>query len=266
MKHFIVKQDFYAIAAQEDLDLLIDENIGIMHKCISIAVDEAAGYLSVKYNVKKIMPDVLVYSTNEGVIFHKDDLVLVPDNQYDYIYKVTSKEWKPFEDPDIEKNCVLDDTRNQKLVEVVATIALYHLHKRLAPNNIPEFRKKQYDGDGDAYIMSAIKWLMMVREGNITPADWELKTSEQEYEDEHDGEEPMFDIDGDDPAEGMMWGGSNLHEYSLNGYECNRNVHLHIPEKKEESEDSEESESSESEGPEVIDSGWTIPLDPQPIP
>ena len=237
-KHFIVKQDFYAIAAQEDLDLLIDENIGIMHKCIAIAVDEAAGYLSVKYNLDKIMPDVKVFNDNEGTVYHKDDLILVPDNQFDYIYRVTSKEWEPSEDDDFESNTILDDTRNQKLVEVVATIALYHMHKRISPNNIPEFRKKEYDGDGDAYIMSAIKWLMMVRSGDITPADWELRKSEDEYEKET-GEEPMFDIDGDDPADGMMWGGSNLYEYSLNGYEWNKNVHLHVKKDKEDEEETE---------------------------
>lgn len=266
-KHFIVKQDFYSIATQEDLDLLIDENIRIMHNCIRIAIDEAAGYLSVKYNIDKIMPDIKIFDDSEGVEYVEGDLIAIPESEFNDIYTVTSKKWIPSEDepaPDFESNTVLEDPRNQKLVEVVCTIALYHMHKRLSPNNIPDFRKKEYDGDGDAYIMSAIKWLMLVRNGDITPNGWKLRTTEEQYEEET-GVEPMFDVDGDDASEGIMWGGSNLYEYSLNGYEWNRNVHLHIPKPKEEEETTEE-EIGDEGYPQVPDGGWVIPIDPQPIP
>lgn len=266
MRHFLIKQDFYAIATQEDLDLLIDENIRIMQKCIQIAQDEAAGYLSVKYDIDKIMPNIKIFSDEEGVEYVEGDLFAIPESEFNDIYTVTSKKWIPFDDdptPDFESNTIMEDPRNQKLVEVVCTIALYHMHKRLSPNNIPDFRKKEYDGDGDAYIMSAIKWLMLVRNGDITPDGWKLRTSEEEFEKET-GKEPMFDIDGDDASEGMMWGGSNLYEYSLNGYEWNRNVHLHIP--KQEEEEIEEEESGEEDYPQVPDGGWVIPIDPQPIP
>ena len=265
-KHFLIKQDFYSIATQEDLDLLIDENMKILHKCISIAVSEAAGYLSVKYDINKIMPDIKIFSDEEGVQYVKGDLIAIPESEFNDIYTVTSNKWIPSEDepaPDFESNTVLDDPRDQKLVEVVTTIALYHLHKRLSPNNIPEFRKKEYDGDNDVYTMSAIKWLMLVRNGDITPNGWKLRTTEEQFEEET-GVEPLFDIDGDDAAEGMMWGGSNLYEYSLNGYEWNRNVHLHIPKPKEEEED--QGSDTEEGYPQVPDGGWVIPLDPQPLP
>lgn len=265
-KHFLIKQDFYAIATQEDLDLLIDENMKILHKCISIAVSEAAGYLSVKYDINKIMPDIKIFSDEEGVQYVKGDLIAIPESEFNDIYTVTSDKWIPSEDepaPDFESNTVLDDPRDQKLVEVVTTIALYHLHKRLSPNNIPEFRKKEYDGDNDVYTMSAIKWLMLVRNGDITPNGWKLRTTEEQFEEET-GVEPLFDIDGDDAAEGMMWGGSNLYEYSLNGYEWNRNVHLHIPKPKEEEED--QGSDTGEDYPQVPDGGWVIPLDPQPLP
>lgn len=266
-KHFLIKQDFYAIATQEDLDLLIDENMKLLHKCISIAVSEAAGYLSVKYNISKIMPDVKIFSDEEGVEYVKGDIISIPESEFNDIYTVTSDKWIPSLDepsPDFESNTILDDPRDQKLVEVVTTIALYHLHKRLSPNNIPDFRKKEYDGDNDMYTMSAIKWLMLVRNGDITPDGWKLRTTEEQFEEET-GVEPMFDIDGDDAAEGMMWGGSNLYEYSLNGYEWNRNVHLHIPKPKDEEEE-EDQGSDPDEYPQVPDGGWTIPLDPQPLP
>ena len=45
------------------------------------------------------------------------------------------------------------DNRNQQLVNYCIDIALYHLHSRIAPRNIPELRVKRYD--------DAIKWFKM---------------------------------------------------------------------------------------------------------
>lgn len=52
------------------------------------------------------------------------------------------------------------DNRNQQLVNYVIDIALYHIHSRIAPRNIPDLRVKRYD--------DAIKWLKMAGEGKIT--------------------------------------------------------------------------------------------------
>lgn len=52
------------------------------------------------------------------------------------------------------------DNRNQQLVNYVIDIALYHVHSRIAPRNIPDLRVKRYD--------DAIKWLRMAGEGKIT--------------------------------------------------------------------------------------------------
>ena len=40
-------------------------------------------------------------------------------------------------------------------------IALYHIHSRIAPRNIPDLRVKRYD--------DAKKWLKMCAHGDITP-------------------------------------------------------------------------------------------------
>ena len=53
------------------------------------------------------------------------------------------------------------DNRDQQMVLYLCDIVLYHLHSRIAPRNIPELRVKRYD--------SAIDWLKMCAEGNITP-------------------------------------------------------------------------------------------------
>jgi hypothetical protein len=55
----------------------------------------------------------------------------------------------------------LGDNRDKQMVQYVADIALYHLHSRISPRNIPDLRIKRYD--------HAIKWLTMCAKGEITP-------------------------------------------------------------------------------------------------
>ena len=53
------------------------------------------------------------------------------------------------------------DNRSQQLVLYIVDIALYHVHSRISPRNIPDLRVKRYD--------DAIKWLKMAAKGEITP-------------------------------------------------------------------------------------------------
>lgn len=54
------------------------------------------------------------------------------------------------------------DTRDAQMVLYLIDIALYHVHSRIAPRNIPELRVKRYD--------AAIDWLKMCATGEVTPA------------------------------------------------------------------------------------------------
>lgn len=86
------------------------------------------------------------------------------------------------------------DDRNQKLVQVVVDVFLYHLHTRLNPRNVPMHRKIRYDGDGDIdKAMSATKWLLMVQKGTVTPSLT-----------------PTLDDDGEEIQDGqsIIWGTS----------------------------------------------------------
>jgi len=51
--------------------------------------------------------------------------------------------------------------RDQQLLSTVVDIALFHLHKRISPRNIPQQRQMAYD--------RAIDWLKMCAYGDITP-------------------------------------------------------------------------------------------------
>lgn len=52
------------------------------------------------------------------------------------------------------------DNRSQELLEVFIDVALYKIHKRIAPRNIPDLRVKAYD-DG-------IQWLRDAKDGEVT--------------------------------------------------------------------------------------------------
>lgn len=51
--------------------------------------------------------------------------------------------------------------RDSQLLNYIIDIALYHLHSRIAPRNIPELRISRYE--------NAIAWLKMCSLGEVTP-------------------------------------------------------------------------------------------------
>lgn len=54
----------------------------------------------------------------------------------------------------------MGDNRNQQIILYFIDIALYHLHSRIAPRNIPELRFDRYE--------CAIKWLKSAGNGDVT--------------------------------------------------------------------------------------------------
>jgi phage gp36-like protein len=58
------------------------------------------------------------------------------------------------------------DNRSQQMVMIMIDIALYHLHSRISPRNIPDLRVKRYD--------EAVTWLHSAGTGKIT-ANLEVK-------------------------------------------------------------------------------------------
>lgn len=58
---------------------------------------------------------------------------------------------------------VESDNRSAQLVMYISDILLYHIHRRIAPQNIPDLRVKRYD--------DAILWLKNAAEGDTITAD-----------------------------------------------------------------------------------------------
>ncbi len=70
------------------------------------------------------------------------------------------------------------DNREPKLKTVVVDIALYNIHSRITPRDIPGIRQIRYDGAGNKDKSEhAIGWLEKVQKGTITP-DLTVKTDD----------------------------------------------------------------------------------------
>jgi hypothetical protein len=71
--------------------------------------------------------------------------------------------WLPFDE---QKG----DNRSAQMETLMADIALYHIHSRIAPRNVPELREIRYK--------RALEWLMDAAKGNVTPINLDLNQPE----------------------------------------------------------------------------------------
>lgn len=216
---FILKDDLNAIANQDDITILSDADDRILEQCNKIACDEAKGYLAGKYNIAKIFADPKLF--DDSLLYNIGDRLYVVNSattELTHYSCITSgmTTGTTITDTTYYKE---GDTRDYKLLEVVMSMSLFYIHKRLSPNNIPMFRYLAYDGNGNDKIMSSIKWLSMVQSGLIQPYGWSLLADDEDIIDP-DVSEPS-DLLGNDPSVGMMWGneisaGMNKYYYHYN--------------------------------------------------
>lgn len=223
MKNFIINQDFRAIATDIDMKVLSSNNSKIIQQCNEIAISEACGYLSTKYDVELLFDDPKLY--NSGSTYELNDRIYIATNSastefvhYTCIASGSTSGTSLTNELYFEEK----DSRDQKLLEVVMTISLFYIHKRLSPINIPVFRQIAYDGNGDQTRMSAIKWLTMVQQGNIFPWGWLLLSETKE---EIDPEVPIdYDKLGNDASTGILWGNDMCDEYFIYDVKYDKNI------------------------------------------
>ena len=81
-----------------------------------------------------------------------------------YYWGIGNAIFIPSEDLLFDGNAfVKGDNRNQQMVTYMTDVALYHLHSRIAPRNIPDLRVKRYD--------DAIAWLKQCAKGDDITAN-----------------------------------------------------------------------------------------------
>lgn len=223
---FIQINDYRAIATDADLDVLSDQNAKIIEQCNKIAIDEAKAYIASKFDVVKIFLSptefnaVTPYSINDRI--YVVDTGTTEVTHYHCIatgnteYTGTTISGETYTGATIDNTTYFQegDLRDNKLLEVVMSMSLFYIHKRLSPNNIPLFRSIAYDGNGNLDIMSSLKWLGLIQNGSLTPYNWILKADDTTIKDPEYNE--PIDLLGNDPAVGLMWG--NEKSAGLNDY------------------------------------------------
>jgi hypothetical protein len=206
MYNFILKDDFKAIATDIDLDVLSSANELIIRQCNKIAIAEASGYLNTRYNLLKLFKDPTLYNVASPYLM--GDRIYVIDGDI-YKHYICILDTPAGEDITTKAFFKEEDSRDQKLLQVVMSISLFYIHMRLTPDNIPAFRVEYYDGGTDKdEVMSAIRWLTLIQKGDLNPYNW------PEVEDENvGGLEDPYELEGADPSVGFMWGSDRGEEY-----------------------------------------------------
>jgi hypothetical protein len=88
-------------------------------------------------------------------IMHNGDLYKCISNSTGYSPDISPSKWQ-------RESVIKKDSRSSQMVQYVCDIALYHIHSRIAPQNVPQLRLDRYN--------AAKQWLVDIAAGVITAA------------------------------------------------------------------------------------------------
>lgn len=162
---FLRRADYSKQIRSEILNVVTSDDDSIRKDAELAAQAEIESYLRQRYDVAKIFVELPTY--DNAVSYTTGDLIAFPDNEDD-IYSLnpdmngddqTISGVSPVDDP---TQWTKGDTRNQLIRMHLVDMTLYHLHSRINPRNIPEFRIGRRD--------DCINWLKMVAAGKLAVA------------------------------------------------------------------------------------------------
>jgi hypothetical protein len=154
---FLRETDFLRAIQRENLDVITGEDQTLLNETILAAQSEMESYLRHRYDVAKIFIDLNAYDS--GTTYAQNAVVAYPDIE-DQIYKCISTTNIVGIDPTDSTKWSKGDPRNPLIKMHLIDLTLYHLHSRINPRNIPEFRIQRRD--------DAIKWMEMVAKSLIS--------------------------------------------------------------------------------------------------
>jgi phage gp36-like protein len=153
---FLIKKDYFIVIDEEDLDVVTySTDTGmtpeqIIEETEQNVIQEVSSYLAARYDVSKIFVTTEDHATGNtyvaGEFLHDDT------THKFYTALVDTQAGDSLEDEEKFKE---GDIRPALIKRHVINIALYELHSRINPRNIPEFRIQRRD--------DSIKWLTMVQ-------------------------------------------------------------------------------------------------------
>jgi len=160
---FLRRADYSKHIRSEILAVVVNDDDSIRQDAELAAQAEIESYLRHRYDVAKIFVDLPTYDAS--VSYTTGDLIAFPDNEDD-IFSLnpdvdgedqTISGVSPVDDP---TQWTKGDTRSQLIRMHLVDMTLYHLHSRINPRNIPDFRIQRRD--------DCIEWLKMVAAGKIS--------------------------------------------------------------------------------------------------
>ncbi|QHB38537.1 hypothetical protein lotta82_gp026 [Flavobacterium phage vB_FspM_lotta8-2] len=154
---FLLKKDYFISIDEEDLDVVsFSSDTGTTAEAILLeteqnVIQEIASYLAGRYDTPKIFVNIEEHTA--GATYAAGEFLYdaVTDKFYTALEATSASD--PLTD---EAKFAEGDTRPALIKRHVVNIALYELHSRINPRNIPEFRIQRRD--------DSIKWLKMVQD------------------------------------------------------------------------------------------------------
>ena len=162
MDYFLRKADYFSLIEEDELDAIIEDRTGVptdiwLTERMLSAVEEAASYLSHKYNTAQIFAPIPKwdtapsYDTGQGVVIYYEP------NNLTYQPTALNSNQNPIDFPGLWEE--IPDPRSQLIKKVVTDMAIYDINTRLNPRNIPEVRMNRRD--------EAERWLNRISKGQI---------------------------------------------------------------------------------------------------
>lgn len=147
--------DFNPYIREAALNQITNNKDYLLKEIINVAEDEARQYTSYHYDSDCLYPVVeeLILNSNyeEGEMFTwQEDIYTVTSPTFSIADYASFSTAEGFEKK---------DSRNKYLKMILIDIALYHIHSRISPHQIPELRVLRYD--------QAIAKLEMIKQGTF---------------------------------------------------------------------------------------------------
>jgi len=175
---YLRKADYLSIIQSDNLDTILrvsetdlGEEANVLNFMEEVAVSEASSYLAHRYDTALIFQDIPALWLI-GNSYDIDDRVEYPAASGIFYKSLT--DGQSGNQPDTSPTVWALDSREPKLLIVVLDVALFHIHKRINPRNIPELRITAYE--------DAIEWLGMIANDKLAPVLPKLALDEDDRE------------------------------------------------------------------------------------
>ena len=153
---FLRQKDYLKQIRNDNLQVIIEGDDEVRKETELAAQAEIESYLSQRYDTPLIFTNL--YEYDPAATYNTGDLIMYPDCEDD-IYNALEDNITGETPDDAPTKWSKGDTRSTLIKMHLIDLTLYHLHSRINPRNIPDFRIARRD--------DCISWLKMVAKGQL---------------------------------------------------------------------------------------------------